>query len=188
MLPPDLSAYAITGVHDDKIIYEKVAVGDNYETVPNGVAVMLKSEQKKAGPYTLIQTNTEGNIIGENLLRGSDEATMTTGEGDCYYYKLAYGAAGSNMANVFGWYWGAANGASFMIEGHKAWLAIPKEQARKIRAFSIDGTATAIADLEGNKTESADNAVYYDLQGRRISQPTRNGVYICNGKKVAFIK
>ena len=48
--------------------------------------------------------------------------------------------------------------------------------------------STSCRLLEGNKTESADNAVYYDLQGRRISQPTRNGVYICNGKKVAFIK
>ena len=34
---------------------------------------------------------------------------------------------------------------------------------------------------------TADNAPYYDLQGRRIAKPTRSGLYIHNGKKI-FIK
>ena len=187
-LPQGLTAYTVIGTQNNKIVYEEVAKGADRGVVPKGTAVMLKSDRMQAGTFTLVQTDETNSYAGENLLHGSDEAVMTTADTECNFYKLAYGAAGSNMANVFGWYWGAANGASFMIEGHKAWLAIPKEQARKIRAFSIDGTTTAIADLEGNKTESADNAIYYDLQGRRISQPTRNGVYIRNGKKVAFIE
>ncbi len=184
LLPSDVKACVVTTASDDKLTYEELTGG----VVPKGVAVMLKNEQLKGGTFTLIRMEDDTRYTGENLLCGSDETTMTSADGDCYFYKLAYGTKNSNLADVFGWYWGNAGGASFMIEGHKAWLAIPKEQARKIRAFSIDGTATAIADLEGNKTESADNAIYYDMQGRRISQPTRNGVYICNGKKVAFIK
>ncbi len=189
ILPQGLTADVVSGINGEKIIYETIAKGINNEIVPERIAVVLKSEQRQAGTYTLVQTNAETNHTGENLLCGSDEATMTTADGNNYFYKLAYGAAGTDLANVFGWYWGAANGGSFLIEGHKAWLAIPKEQAHKIRAFSIEGDATAIADLQVETSEAEiDNSVYYDLQGRRINQPTRNGIYIRNGKKVAFAK
>lgn len=83
------------------------------------------------------------------------------------------------MSNVFGWYWGTQNGGAFQIEGHKAWLVIPKSSAAT-RGFAIDGNATGIDSLPSSEPE---NAVYYDLQGRRIDKPVK-GVYISRGKKV----
>ncbi len=183
-LPSGVKACVVTTASDDKLTYEELTEG----FVPKGVAVMLKNEQLKGGTFTLTRVEDDMRYTGENLLCGSDEATMTSADGDCYFYKLAYGTKGSDLASVFGWYWGAAGGAAFMIEGHKAWLAIPKAQVKKIRSFSIEGEATAIASLEENETATEDNVVYYDLQGRRISQPSRNGIYIRNGKKVAFAK
>ncbi len=45
----------------------------------------------------------------------------------------------------------------------------------------------AVVSLNSIKTDSNDNAPYYDLQGRRMKKPTRSGLYIHNGKKV-YIK
>ena len=87
--------------------------------------------------------------------------------------------SGTSLSDVFGWYWGADNGGSFMTEGHKAWLVVPKS-ATTTRGFTIDGETTGITTLESSSEES----VYYDLQGRRVVNPTVKGIYIRNGKKV----
>ena len=186
-LPNGLKAYVVTSVENDKLTYERVKAGNQSGIVPKGVAVVLKSDQKQAGVYTLTRTDSGAQYTGDNLLHGSDETTLTTADENYCYYKLAYGAAGTDLANVFGWYWGAVNGTVFTIEGHKAWLAIPKEQANHVKSFSIEGESTAIADVE-DEMQSADKAVYYDLQGRRISRPAQRGIYIRNGKKVALFK
>ena len=148
--------------------------------IPAGTAVMLVSDSKKSGTYTLTASNSTASYSGTNLLRGCDEATTTTGNG--YHYKLSYGQSGSNLSNVFGWYWGAQNGAPFQIEGHKAWLVVPKSSS-STRGFAIGGEATGIEMVSGDDNVEAD-AVYYDLQGRRVTKPTVKGVYIKNGKKV----
>ena len=46
----------------------------------------------------------------------------------------------------------------------------------------------SLDDATGVKTMKAvDNENYYDLQGRRVSEPTKKGLYIRGNKKV-FIK
>ena len=81
---------------------------------------------------------------------------------------------------MFGWYWGAQDGAPFQIDGHKAWLVVPSGSTRAA-GFTIDGDATEIIDIEsGNEAHD----IYYDMQGRRIGTSTRSGIYIKNGKKV----
>lgn len=119
-------------------------------------------------------------IIGTNYLHGSDESTTTSTSGNNYYYKLTFGDKGTENSNIFGWYWGAQNGDAFKIEGHKAWLALPKSAVTR-SAFGIDAT-----DIDGVDVEPEEDK-YYDLQGRRISTPITSGIYIVNGKKV-YIK
>ena len=119
------------------------------------------------------------------MLHGSDEQTLTSAEENSYYYKLTYGKSGTAQAKTFGWYWGATDGSAFTIDGHKAWLAIPKSAAVKAMSFDLEGEATTIADL--NTAGSEQNEVFYDLQGRRVAKPQRSGVYIRNGQKV-FIR
>ena len=80
---------------------------------------------------------------------------------------------------MFGWYWGAANGGSFQIEGHKAWLVVP--MSNRTRGYTIDGEAIGIELIDNQQMTNDD---YYDLQGRRIVKPTKNGVYIKNDRKV----
>ena len=145
--------------------------------MPKGTAVILASQGGRVGIYTLTPTLNDTSYSGTNLLQGSDEITTTTGNG--YHYKLSFGKTGTVWDNVFGWYWGAQNGAPFQIEGNKAWLVVPSGSTRA-EAFTIDGDATEITDIEPDKSSD----VYYDIQGRRVSTPTRSGLYIKNDKKI----
>ena len=174
-LPEGLTASVVTEAANDKLTYSEL--GGN--VIPKGTAVMLTSSRKNSGTYTLKRTNINTIYSGTNLLMGSDEATTVISNGNDYYYKLSYGQSGSNMSNVFGWYWGTANGGAFQIEANKAWLAIPKTSV-STRGFVIDGNTTGMDSLSFAESENAAN---YDLQGRRIDKPVK-GMYISNGKKV----
>ncbi len=175
-LPNGLSAQVVTSVANGKLTYKTIADGSVSGVVPKGTAVMLVSDAKRAGTYTLTPSESTASYSGTNLLRGSDDATMTTGDG--YHYKLSYGRSGSSLNNVFGWYWGTSNGGAFQIDGHKAWLVVPKSSAT--RGYSISDEATGITDVEDDDAD----AHYYDLQGRSVSKPQRKGVYIKNGQRV----
>ena len=187
ILPSGLTASVVTGVKDGKLIYKVIAEGGKSNSVlPKGVAVMLTSAKDQPASYTMTPTEKEASYTGTNLLRGSDYDTKTTAEGGSYwFYKLSYGASGSDYRDVFGWYWGAANGAAFQIEGHKAWLVVPKETRMSIEGFNIDGVANAILETEIISTN--DSETYYDLQGRRIDAPQKGNIYIMSGKKI-YIK
>ena len=70
------------------------------------------------------------------------------------------------------------------VPAGKAVLKVPAGTAQA-RAFGIDAN-----DMTGDTTginaalENAGEEVWYNLQGQRISKPTRKGIYILNGKKV----
>ena len=50
---------------------------------------------------------------------------------------------------------------------------------------AVKGLNTGIQTLK-TETAKTDNAPYYDIQGRKIDQPKKGGVYIQNGKKVVI--
>ena len=182
-LPKGLAASVVSGVNNGKLIYKQIANGSQFGgVIPKGVAVMLTADIKAAAFYALESSESTATYTNTNLLHGNDNATTTNGGGDCYYYKLTYGAPGSVLSNIFGWYWGAANGSAFQIEGHKAWLAVPKSQAAKANSFSVDGDITGITDVTEN---DAEDDIYHDLQGRKVTKPSAKGVYIYKGKKIS---
>ena len=172
-LPDGLKAYIVSSATTDALTYKEVPY-----TIPSGMAVMLKSDNKRGGTYILKPAGASGINLGNNLLKGSDEATTTTADGDNLFYKLAFGHSGSSNANVFGWYWGAENGAAFQIEGHRAWLAIPKAKASS-RGYILEDDATAINKVAAD----SQNGEYYNLKGQRVATPTK-GLYIKDNKKI----
>ena len=188
-LPVGMKASVVTGISKGKLVYKVIAEGGKTNNVvPKGVAVMLTSQTDDASAYTLTPTESAATYTDTNWLHGSDLATTTTADGGNYwFYKLSYGASGSAQSDVFGWYWGAANGGAFSIAGHKAWLAVPKVAGAPVRSFAFDGEDIGwdeTTDIENMEVQNHADDSYYDLQGRRIEKPTMRGIYIQNGKKI----
>ena len=173
-LPEGLKAMVVTAGTQDKLTYEELK-----DAIPANTAVMLKGEKGKT--YELTATKAEA-YIGQNLLVGSDEATLTYAliKMPCHFYKLTYGPSNTQYAKTFGWYWGAEDGAAFEIEGHKAWLAIPvtASNARLYPVANEAPTGIALPTAGNDATEDI-----YNLNGQRVAAPTK-GLYIRNNKKV----
>ena len=75
----------------------------------------------------------------------------------------------------------AQGSAAASIDGFRAYFELPATTSAPM--LSIDGgPATPIDALRLNGME---NGVYYDLNGRRVAQPSK-GLYIINGKKVVI--
>ena len=66
------------------------------------------------------------------------------------------------------------------VPAGKAVLKVPAGSA-KSRTIDIDGDGTTGIHAG---VMNAEDEVWYNLQGQRISKPTRKGIYIVNGKKV----
>ena len=191
ILPTTLSAQVVILNASGKIFYKTIANGDANGIVPKGVPVILVSNNRKGGTYTLTSTTESASYSGENLLHGSSLMTMTSningvstsGSSSYVYYKLAYGRSGSASASKLGWYWGANNGAAFTIAGGKAWLALPKTSAQSLSdVLFIDDDATSIEGVEQSEMKGAIDA-QYNMAGQRVGNGY-NGIIIVNGKKV----
>ena len=181
-LPQGLSAMVVSGMSGDKLVYETIASGADNGVVPAGVPVILMSDSKRAGTFKLQLEYGSYEYDGSNLLYGTDEDTQTYADGNSRFYKLAYGPKGTDLKDVVGWYWGAANGAAFSIEAHKAWLALPMSKSKDKMSFSLSGDPTYVLEIDASGQEQ--ETIVHDLQGRSISAPTGPGVYIINGKTV----
>ena len=73
-----------------------------------------------------------------------------------------------------------------IIKGNRAFLLVDANASgSKLDGYDMEeeGTADGIEEVTTATVETATNAVYYDLQGRRVDHPVR-GIYIVNGKKV----
>ena len=168
VVPENVAAYTYkvtNGKLDESYLYNAG------ETIPAATGVVLKAAP---GEYTFAASQEAGEVDTDNLLKGSDEATLTTG--GAVYYKLSLNKAGD--ANSVGFYYGAADGAAFTNGAHKAYLALPT--ASGVRAFLFNGnTTTGLQNVTSNNAATQ----VYDLQGRCV-QSAQKGLYIINGKKV----
>ncbi len=175
VVPTGLTAYTFKVNSDNKLeISETIATG---ETIAKDQAVILYGA---TGTYEMNVADVDGTKDANNILRGFDTAQLTTG-GSVYYRLTTKGYDPSTI----GFYWGAENGGAFTVGAHKAYVAVDTELtfgagARMADLFSF-GEATGISSMQ-NSQFTMSNEVY-DLQGRRVAQPTK-GLYIVNGKKM----
>lgn len=174
-----VSAYAVN-LTNGALKMEAIS---NQAVIPAGTAMVLEGNpgthvfEVEDAAFSSIAAEAEVNFTGcDNLLRGYDEPALTTGPdaGDYLFYLL-----GVDNGKV-GFYWGKADGAAFKSGAHKAYLAVPTEQASGLRGFSFDGSVVGINTIGVDMPEG--NA--YDLQGRRVQQFQKNGLYIVDGKKM----
>ena len=117
---------------------------------------------------------TESTATGDfsaNSLTGTTTSITNPGNAYVLNYKAATGV---------GFYKLKASGT---IGANKAFLTYPASA----REFFLFDETTSISEELRVKSEEFASAVVFDLQGRRVQNPTK-GLYIVNGKKVFINK
>ena len=173
VVPERVSAFTIIGINEQQI--QRGTVYETGQTIPAGEAVVLEGA---AGSYQfVIDAESTAQPTAENMLKGSDEAAETTGEGK--FYKLTVKKV--NGEDLVGFYYGAADGAAFTNAAHKAYLVVEEEVAAKFYVFNAETTGiNTIAKV-------ANDGQIYNLQGVRMNgDKLTKGIYVVNGKKVVI--
>ena len=156
-----IEAYT-AAVSGDKVVLSSV----KGKKIPAGTGIILEG----SGDVTISLTTEATDDITANELLVSDGTV--TGDGSTIYVL-------ANGSNGVGFYL-VENGSA--ITAGKAYLKVSGENAaRQFIRFGDDNGATGIDSL--TPALSKGEEVYYDLQGRRVAQPTK-GLYVVNGKKV----
>ncbi|MCD8288656.1 MAG: hypothetical protein LUC26_01905 [Prevotella sp.] len=161
------------------------------DVVPGKTAVVIYGLTGTHYPVIYEEGDDEGVSVSEapenNMLLGSEVATETTGPNGATegykFYKFTYESIESGVYTGLGFYWDQANGAAFTSAAFKAWLAVPDDTAdAKISSFVLgEDNTTGISSVDSSKP--ATDAIY-NLQGIRVNDMSRKGIYIVGGKKV----
>lgn len=160
-----LEAYTAT-VSDNTVTLTKV------DNVPAGTGVVLKGEAKDYNiPVTANSETEKGSLEGS-----ATEATAYDAFSGYKLYMLK--KVGDNVQFV--------PMTSGSLAKGKAYLKIEQDNAGsgEAKALSVVFVNEPTGIKSVNSDETKVNGIY-DLQGRRVSQPTK-GLYIVNGKKVVI--
>ena len=194
----DVKAYTIEGVdakNAQGYYFAKVKeLAQQGDTVPAQTAVVLECNSTNPADNQLLPTGDEKPKTSNNRLCGTffggsiNGMTVKDGAGNDYNVThdniRAFNINTADSRNPIGFYKVKSNVTN--IPGNKAFLVLTNAEAQA-KGFVLefeDGGTTGIETIENSK-HSAEDGVYYDLQGRRVENPTR-GVYIVNGKKVVI--
>ena len=148
------------------------------KTYEEGTGVILQTTEGTVYKFAL--SSSTGQPATGSMMRGSDTEQMTTG-GD-KYYKLSLN--GNLDENSVGFYFGKAGGAAFMNGAHKAYLAVPAEQAMSTNY--LFNRTNGINTID-NRPLTKDQNAWYTLDGRHLNgKPSQKGIYIHQGRKVVI--
>ena len=184
-VPDGCTAYIITGVTPsgslttpDQAIVKAFGAG---KIIPKQTGFILQGTPNTTIEYRAAVTGIEEDVTG-NLLVGTATEQEISGAGYKYYVLSNSGDQGLGFYKQ-----GTRGGASIKLKAHRAGLRLTESIARA-KSFFIDFDAARenanVAGIRniGQEAEGRDNVIY-DLQGRRVKNPT-HGIYIINGKKV----
>ena len=194
----DVKAYTIEGVeakNADGYYFAKVKkLAQQGDVVPAQTAVVLECNSTNPADNQLLPQGDEKFNPSNNRLCGTffgeaiNGLTVKDGAGAernvTHDNIRAFNINTADSRNPIGFY--KLNNTVTTIPGNKAFLVLTNAEAQA-KGFVLefeDGGTTGIETIENSK-HSTEDGVYYDLQGRRVENPTR-GVYIVNGKKVVI--
>ena len=192
----DVKAYTIEGVNAKNVqgyyfakVKELARQGD---VVSAQTGVVLECNSINPADNQLLPQGDETIQTSDNRLCGTffgaaiNGVTVKDGTGTEYNVThdnvRAFNLNTADTRNPIGFYKVKNDVAN--IPGNKAFLVLTSTEAHA-KGFVLefeDGGTTGIETIEDTK-QNTEDGVYYDLQGRRVENPTR-GVYIVNGKKV----
>ena len=155
----ELKAYVATAASNSEVTMVPVT------TVPAGTPLILK--KGSAASYD-VPVAASATAPATNLLKASDGVSTIGGDG-VYDYILSDGKFHHASAGV--------------LPAGKCYLHLDSAPGARELSMSFEDDTTALTLV--NSEKSTVNNEYFDLQGRKVAQPTR-GLYIVNGKKVVM--
>lgn len=138
--------------------------------VPAGFGVLLVGEQ---GTYEIPISSGISIPVGENLFKGVTIATeISPVDGDYTNYILVNGSHGTGFYRL---------SMSGLLDAGKAYLQLPTSVAKN-RTISIcyDDNTTSLSHVEDKEFDNT----YFRLDGVRVMNPSRKGIYMKNGGKI----
>ena len=171
LYPLDLS-----GISGAEVYYAEAVNGSTVKfkstdaSVPAGEGLLLKGT---AGTAVTINIADAGTAISGNLLKGCTTETVVAI--DEHKYVLVNKGGTAEFQNL------SAQGAT--IPAGKAYLDATGAGARSLTISFDDEDVTGVNEVRSQKEDV--RSEWFDLQGRKVAQPTR-GLYIVNGKKVVI--
>ena len=142
------------------------------QTVLANTGILLEGP---ASETVNIPVATNGNDLSDNDFLVNTTGGTFDAESGCTYFGMMKATTASDPI-VFGIF----NPVSVAIPANKAYLKVGTTEARSLSVVFDDGNTTGIADISSKA--DAISGEYFDLQGRKVAQPTK-GLYIVNGKK-----
>jgi hypothetical protein len=199
-------------IYSDPIVlkeaYEVEVAANSYATYYQKDALTLETEEEEATIYTIASIEGDKAILSEPIDAAPAETPLliyNSSDDDQTFYLLsvdepnlaltvapefqgtlrAQDMDGSSDAvdyyvcNKHDFVWVKSDGR---IAANRCWIELNYATARALQiVFSGDATGLKAID---NSQFTIDNGDYYDLNGRKVNQPKRKGVYIQNGRKV----
>ena len=185
-IPTDVKAYVASGVNTSPEGVRELTLTEVNTTIPANTPVVLQCTAAQAptaeatATYEFPLTNTVTSYEGINLL--SPTTVRRTGLTANTFYGLSVGADDTVGFNISAITSVPANKA-YLTKASLSTSATQPETA----AFIGCNFGGATTGLDNIVTNSEDNNIYYDLNGRRVLYPS-TGIYVKgNGQKV-FIK
>lgn len=163
-IPADVKAYTVK-VDGEVAKLTEITGG----VIPAGVPAVIKGTEGTTYTFTFAP---EGSTTNENDLQGVYVSTTIPAETTAYVLAVGTKDVGFYLLNA----------TDRTLAANKAYLVLPAG-AENVKAFILN-----IGDLTGIESVAtgAEAEEYYDLQGRRVTKPTK-GIYVTkSGKKVIF--
>lgn len=163
----EIYAYKATEISNNKMIMERV-IG----TVPAKTGLFI--EKKTAGTMTVSPCATVDVDASGNYLKAGGVSVTSDATADRYGFQT--------QSSGVGFY--KITGNAVAVPENKAYLELPAGTVNAPSlSIEIDGETTGIKLINWEDVDANNDGQIYDLQGRRVYQPT-TGIYIKNGKKV----
>ena len=162
----EATIYTIASIEGDKAI-----LSEPIDAAPAETPLLIFNSKDEDRKIILLSTN-EPNLALTVApeFQGTLRAQDMDGSSDAVDYYVC---------NKHDFVWVKSDGT---IAANRCWIELNYATARALQiVFSGDATGLKAID---NSQFTIDNGDYYDLNGRKVNQPKRKGVYIQNGRKV----
>ena len=150
-------------------VYRAKSAVENYEFTTAGAMLKAKTTDARITMMTAEETYT---------LYGTYEGTTATAEDPFYYVNidgdLSLGNNGTVTVGAYRW-----------IMRVESKFGSTPAYARNVHFFDGEDSETTGISLTPNPSPRGEGSIY-TLDGRRVAQPKKGGLYIVNGKKVVI--